>query len=91
MSVCPELKEGHWNDYAGPAAFAAIAQRHLDTIDESDRLGQAVFSGLFKCQECGNCSLVCPSKIPVSEINIQMKQEARARGFEYDPAGRTLH
>lgn len=91
MSVCPVLGSGHWADYAGPAAFAAIAQRHLDTIDESDRLGQAVFSGLFKCAECGICTSVCPSRIPIMELIVDMKKEARELGLEYDDTARTLY
>ncbi len=80
---CMALKvDGGWNDYVGPGAMMVIAQRYLDGEDQSDRLGQAVFSGLFKCVECGNCTRVCSSTIPVLETIKIMKEAARERGLE---------
>ena len=70
-----------WQDYLGPGAMMGIAQRYLDGEDQSDRLGQAVFSGLFKCQECGTCTRVCSSRIPIMEILQQMKVDARDKGL----------
>lgn len=74
--------ENGWKDYIGPGAMMGIAQRYLDGEDESDRLGQAVFSGLFKCIECGTCTKVCSSTIPIMETIQLMKTDARERGLE---------
>lgn len=74
--------ENGWKDYIGPGAMMGIAQRYLDGEDQSDRLMQAVLSGLFKCQECSTCTNVCSSNIKIKEVIVQMKADARARGLE---------
>ena len=82
-AVCP-VKQGSDNadTYAGPAAMMAIAQRVLDTEDQSDRIGQAAFSGVFQCIQCGACQDVCPSGIRITELIAMMQQEAEARGLK---------
>jgi succinate dehydrogenase/fumarate reductase iron-sulfur protein len=81
-SVCPQMQiSENWNSFVGPGAMAQIAQRYLDTEDESDRLSQAVFSGLWDCILCGNCQSVCPSGIRHVEIFTKMREDAEKRNL----------
>lgn len=80
-SVCPAVAAG-WNGYVGPAAMGAIAQRYYDTVDESDRLAQAVYSGLFNCIQCGACQAACPGGIPLTELFGAMQKDAEERGLK---------
>lgn len=81
-SVCPQLKEdANWNTYVGPGAMAQIGQRYLDGIDQSDRVAQAVFSGLWDCIMCGKCDEVCPSSIPHMAIKQALRDAATERGL----------
>ncbi|NTU88338.1 MAG: hypothetical protein HGA54_00285 [Actinobacteria bacterium] len=86
-SVCPKLQDkgSNWKDFSGPGALMAIAQRYLDTEDEADRLAQAVYSGLFICDQCGECNKVCPSYIAIVDIIAQMQEDATTRGLQ--PSG----
>lgn len=81
-AVCPQMANGNWNSYVGPGALAQIAQRVLDGEDQADRIGQAVFAGLWKCIECGLCSSVCPSGIDHVGLHQMMKEQAEARGLK---------
>jgi len=81
-TVCPVLDMNGWQNFAGPGALMAVAQRYLDTVDESDRLLQAVTMGLFECIDCGSCTEVCSSHISIAEIIGQMKNDAEARGIK---------
>jgi succinate dehydrogenase/fumarate reductase iron-sulfur protein len=81
MSICPQLKVSG-NDYIGPAPMMAIAQRYLDTQDESDRLMQAVNAGLFSCILCSSCESVCPSFIGFTDIIKKMQNDAIKRGIQ---------
>lgn len=79
--ACPALQErGQW-DFVGPGAMAQIAFRHLDPHDQGDRLGQAVESGLWRCDLCGACTAVCPAQIPHVEIFSQLQADAEAAGL----------
>ena len=82
-SVCPALNEqGKWNSYAGPAAMMVIAQHYLDTRDQSDRVGQAAFEGVFDCIQCGACTNVCPSHIKITELIAELQGAAEQRGLK---------
>jgi succinate dehydrogenase/fumarate reductase iron-sulfur protein len=86
--ACPKLQnEGKWDKFIGPGATMGIAQRYFDTEDESDRLQQAVFSGLFVCDACGECSKVCPARIPIADLIKQMQTDAEARGLKPEVVG----
>lgn len=81
-AVCPVLQEeGKWSSYAGPAAMAVIAHHDLDTRDQSDRVGQAVFEGVWECQQCGMCTSVCPSHINITELIAGLREKATERGL----------
>ena len=81
-SVCTALQtNGDWDSFAGPAAMMVIAQHYLDTRDQSDRIAQSVFEGVFDCVQCGNCTKVCPSRITITEIIGDMQKAAEARGL----------
>lgn len=81
-AACPKLqKEGIWSEFAGPGALIAIAQRYLDGIDESDRLGQAVGEGLFRCDLCGECTMVCSAGIDIAGILGAMQEDAKSAGL----------
>lgn len=85
-SVCPKLQNnGDWQNFAGPGALMAVAQRYLDTEDQSDRLMQAVTMGLFECDLCGECVGVCSSHIQITDIVKQMQADAEERGIK--PSG----
>lgn len=80
-AVCPAYNGEGTNRFVGPGAMAQIAQRHLDDEDQSDRIGQAVFSGLWDCSLCGQCMTVCPSGINHASLFEQMQAAAAERGL----------
>ncbi len=83
--VWPVLKlDG--SEYIGPGAMAQIAFRHLDPYDEADRVEQAVFSGIWECLLCGECSKVCPAQIDHVSIFSLLRDEAEKRGMKPDSA-----
>lgn len=70
-------------EYVGPAAMVAIAYRHLDPLDQGDRVLEAVSSGIFHCTECGLCDEVCAqSEIEHVKMWKAFKAEAEARGLK---------
>lgn len=80
---CMALQTGKkWGVFAGPAAMQQIYARHIDGIDESDRIAQAVELGLFECVQCGMCTQVCSAGIPTRENNLKMMEEAEGRGLK---------
>lgn len=82
-SSCTALQNANrWGSYAGPAAMHQIHLRHVDGIDESDRIAQAVDMGLFECMKCGMCTQVCPAGITTYENNLEMMEEAEKRGLK---------
>lgn len=82
-SVCPVLQEQNkWEQFVGPGAMMQIALRYLDPEDISDRLGQAVESGLFQCTQCGKCLAVCPAHIQIPKLMKQLQTDAEAKGLK---------
>lgn len=80
---CQALHDfGKWASYAGPGAMQQLYLRHIDGMDKSARIDQAVFAGLFECVQCGNCTTVCPSLIPAAENIKEMMDEAEAQGLK---------
>ena len=81
-SACPALNEqGKWGKFVGPGAMMQIGLRILDGRDQSDRVLQAVTSGLFQCTMCGNCSAVCTAHIDHLGVMQLMRDLATARGL----------
>jgi succinate dehydrogenase/fumarate reductase iron-sulfur protein len=81
-SACMALKRtGKKETFIGPAALAQIALRHLDSEDMFDRVGQAVFSGLYDCIMCGECSKNCPSGIDHLAAFQILRNEADIRNL----------
>ena len=82
-SNCQALQLGNaWETYIGPGAMMQIAQRYYDPHDESNRVEQAAFSGVFDCVQCGNCTLVCPAGIPIHETIKMLQDEAEKAGLK---------
>jgi succinate dehydrogenase/fumarate reductase iron-sulfur protein len=80
---CQALEDFHKKGiYAGPGAMQQIYLRHIDGEDKANRIEQAVFSGVFECVQCGNCTAVCPSLIPAMENIKAMMDEAEALGLK---------
>jgi succinate dehydrogenase/fumarate reductase iron-sulfur protein len=81
-TVCQALQiEKKWERFIGPGAMMQVAARWLDTEDESDRLSQAVFSGVFECVQCGNCVAVCPAHINIRQVNKRLMDAAIETGY----------
>jgi len=57
-AACPVLA-AKGNEFIGPAGLLAIAYRHIDQLDQGDRVLEAVSKGLFHCIQCGKCDEVC--------------------------------
>lgn len=81
-AACPALQErGAWDTFIGPGAMMQIGLRHLDGRDQSDRILQAVTSGLFQCDLCGECAAVCSSHIDIVGVVDIMQRAAAERGL----------
>lgn len=80
--VCPALVERNDWDFVGPGAMMQIAYRALDPQDEADRVGQAVFSGLWRCDLCGKCSTVCTAQIDHVGLMAKLQAMAEERGLK---------
>jgi succinate dehydrogenase/fumarate reductase iron-sulfur protein len=72
--------------YIGPAAMTQIALRYYDEEDMYDRVGQAVFAGLYDCVLCGNCTAVCPSGIDHLSAWADLRNAAEARNLRPESA-----
>lgn len=81
-TVCQALNDfDRWNTFVGPGAMMQIAGRHFDPVDQADRLGQAVLSGVFECVGCGNCTQVCPAHIDIKRVNEYLQDAAVKEGL----------
>lgn len=80
--ACPALTERNDWDFVGPGAMMQIAYRALDPYDEGDRVKQAVFSGLWRCDLCGKCMLVCPAQIDHVGLLTQLQTMAEQQGLK---------
>jgi succinate dehydrogenase/fumarate reductase iron-sulfur protein len=82
-AACPKMQDaGVADKFIGPGAMMQIAFRNIGPYDEADRVWQAVFSGVFECDLCGECAKVCPSTIPFVELINDLQEEATARGLK---------
>lgn len=70
------------NDYAGPAAMAAIAYRFYDPLDQGDRVMEAVSAGLYRCIMCGKCDETCAQQ-DIDHLGAwtKLREAAEARGL----------
>lgn len=55
---CPAMQM-HPDEFIGPAGMLAIAYRHMDPLDQGDRVMEAVSNGLYHCIMCGKCDQFC--------------------------------
>jgi succinate dehydrogenase/fumarate reductase iron-sulfur protein len=81
-AACPKMKDsGVADKFIGPGAMMQIAFRHFGPYDDADRVWQAVFSGLFECDLCGECNRVCPSTIDIVGNMNTLQEAASARNL----------
>jgi succinate dehydrogenase/fumarate reductase iron-sulfur protein len=79
---CQSLQDfNRWGSFAGPGALQAIYLRSIDGQDKANRIEQAVFSGLFMCVQCGNCTTNCPAGIQAAENIKSMMDLATGSGL----------
>lgn len=69
--------------YIGPSRMLAVAFRHFDPYDQSDRILEAVQGGLWDCLMCGNCDKVC-NALEIDHMGIwkKLRDAAEARGLK---------
>lgn len=78
---CPIMAVNH-GEFIGPAGLLAIAYRHMDPLDQGDRVMEAVSNGLFHCIECGKCDELCAhNDIDHLAAWKMLKDAARERGI----------
>jgi len=71
------------DEYIGPAGMLAIAYRHLDPLDQGDRVMEAVNNGLYRCIMCGKCDELCQQQdIAHVEAWQMLRDAAVARGIK---------
>ncbi|WP_251230869.1 2Fe-2S iron-sulfur cluster-binding protein [Adlercreutzia aquisgranensis] len=81
-AACPTVKL-LGAEYAGPMQMIAYAYRHVDPLDQGDRVMQAVSAGLFHCIECGLCDEVCAQQdIHHVDIHRMLKEAAVQRNLK---------
>lgn len=78
---CPAVKE-YPEEFVGPASMIAIAYRHLDPLDQGDRVMEAVSKGLYRCIMCGKCDDVCQQQ-DIDHIKMwqMLRDAAEERGI----------
>jgi len=82
-AVCPVTNEQYDAEkFSGPAAMMRIALRYYDVKDESDRVAQAVYEGLWECIMCGRCQDVCMMQLKHLEVLQELRDAAEARGLK---------
>ncbi|MEG0503602.1 MAG: 2Fe-2S iron-sulfur cluster-binding protein [Raoultibacter sp.] len=83
---CPAKKETP--TYVGPSKMIAIAYRYFDPYDQADRLVEAVQAGLWDCQMCGTCDMLCQNspEIHHKEVFQKLRDAAEEKGLK--PAGK---
>lgn len=80
-AACP-VHQMNPAEYIGPTAMLAIAYRHLDPLDQGDRVMEAVNGGLFKCIQCGKCDEVCSQQdISHAKMWTMLRDAAQKRGI----------
>ena len=76
LNACPVYKNigGHTYDttYSGP--IGSVITPHLKGMEEYNHLS-------FASSLCGNCTEVCPVKIPLHELLLENRNEAVQAGF----------
>lgn len=79
---CPALA-AYPDEYVGPTAMLAIAYRHLDQLDQGDRVMEAVSGGLYRCIQCGTCDQVCAQQ-DISHLGAWaiLREAAEKRGLK---------
>ena len=83
QTVCPIINEQNdFEKFSGPAAMMHIALRHYDPKDESDRVAQAVFEGLWECTMCGSCQATCMMDITHLDVLRDLRDTAETRGLK---------
>jgi succinate dehydrogenase/fumarate reductase iron-sulfur protein len=79
---CP-AKMTFSDEYVGPTVMLAVAYRHLDPLDQGDRVMEAVSEGLYRCIMCGKCDEVCPQQdIEHLQTWTMLRAEAEERGIK---------
>ena len=80
---CPVVQSKGLKEFAGPTNLIAIALRHYDPYDQSNRLVDAVQAGLFNCAECGTCTTLCKAfEIDHVATFKDLKAQAEAAGLK---------
>ena len=62
LSSCPVVKNFK-EDFLGPYYMRYISKFDFDPREESERIIEALDSGLYECTSCGKCGEVCPKNI----------------------------
>lgn len=81
QAACPVYTSAP-DGFAGPAGMLAVAYRHYDPYDQSDRVMQAVGEGLYHCILCGRCDEVCP-RVEIGHVAAwqDLRSAAEERGL----------
>ena len=80
-AACP-AKQSFPDEFIGPSGMLAIGYRHLDQLDQGDRVMEAVSNGLYRCIMCGMCDQVCAQQdIEHMEMWKILRAAAEERGI----------
>lgn len=81
-AACPVLAAKP-TEFIGPAGMLAIGYRHLDQLDQGDRVMEAVSKGLYHCIQCGMCDTVCAQQ-DIDHLGVWklLRSAAEKRGLK---------
>ena len=82
LEVCPVLKQS-WDDYAGPMFMLQLARLHKHPYDQTDRIKDALTSGLFNCTTCHTCTENCPIELDIPNgVIAKLRRQVYKRKFK---------
>ncbi len=82
-ATCPVIQvHKKLDSFIGPGAFQQLYLRSINGMDDGSSVEKAVVEGLFECNQCGMCTLVCPARIDCTRHIRTLMEMAVSAGLK---------